>query len=300
MAVAAAGLIDAGAARAQPTLTTLYNFTGGYADGGNPRCTLVFDQAGSLYGTSSVFGAGGYVFKLAPPSGGHGYWTETTIYSTVSVGDPPSSLIIDGSGNLYGTASGGYLGSQFYESKAFQLVPTSSGWNPVLMHELAGPTDLPGGLYRDAYDNFYGLSANGGGNGGGLVYQLTPPSNESGWAKTNLYTLPAGSAPRAALVADGGGHFFSTASGSGPSGYGTVFALTYVPAVGWVESVLWEFTGQADGATPVAGLIFDSLGNLYGTTSAGGNGGGSVFELSPGPRHRSFPSRPACRRAAGW
>ncbi len=70
------------------------------------------------------------------------------------------------------------------------------------------------------------------------------------------------------------------------NGCGTVFAL----APGGQESVLYAFQGPpADGASPVASLLLDRSGNLYGTTELGGSGAfcndeecGNVFELAPG------------------
>jgi uncharacterized repeat protein (TIGR03803 family) len=84
------------------------------------------------------------------------------------------------------------------------------------------------------------------------------------------------------LVRDKNGNLFGITAAGGTTGSGTVFELTYVLGVGWKEQVLYNFEGGTDGVSPSAGLIFDSAGNLYGTTYGGGIGnGGTVFELSP-------------------
>ena len=279
---AATALTVAGPAAAQVSFSTLYSFSGSGSDGGGPRSTLVFDQAGNLYGTSSLFSAGGYVFELSPPTGGSGLWTETTIYTTNSLLYPPASLAIDAAGDLYGTSSGGNLETKSEVGTVFELSPPAGGtatWAAQVLHKFAVPYELPGRLLRDSAGNLFGTTANGGPRGGGTAFELSP--TPSGWIKTVLCSFGASAAPRAGLVADVTGHLFGTTSGGG-SGFGTVFALTLVPGVGWERSILYRFTGGPDGAAPITDLMADATGNLYGTTSAGGpDGGGTVFELSP-------------------
>ena len=89
----------------------------------------------------------------------------------------------------------------------------------------------------------------------------------------------------ASLVFDGAGNLYGTAGSGGVYGAGVVFELTPTSS-GWAESVLYSFSGAADGGYPYAGLIFDSAGSLYGTTWGGGrvdcgNGCGVVFKLAP-------------------
>jgi uncharacterized repeat protein (TIGR03803 family) len=92
-----------------------------------------------------------------------------------------------------------------------------------------------------------------------------------------------GGFPQAALVMDTAGNLYGTASEGGASGSGAVFKLSRVKGGGWNETVLYSFAGGTDGAYPIAELIFDAAGNLYGTTAGGGaNDAGTVFELSPG------------------
>ena len=106
-----------------------------------------------------------------------------------------------------------------------------------------------------------------------------------------------GASPAAGLTLDKAGNLYGTASAGG-AGYGTVFKLTH-SGTGWIVNPLYQFQGGADGATPVAALVFGPDGGLYGTTQLGGNnicqyvggetGCGTVFNLKPPPnRPKSF------------
>ncbi len=125
-----------------------------------------------------------------------------------------------------------------------------------------------------------------------LLYpNLAPAANPH---ETNLNSFEGsfkdGSVPLGGLVADAAGNFYGTTSAGGNFSWGTVFELSPQSNGSWIETVLYNFTGGNDGAIPTGSLIFDKLGNLYGTTSSGGfqgndcnvGGGGVAFELSPG------------------
>ncbi len=95
-----------------------------------------------------------------------------------------------------------------------------------------------------------------------------------------------GAYPQSSLTSDGADNFYGTTGGGGAFGSGTVFELSPNGSGGWNETVIYSFCSApncADGASPAYSyVIFDSVGNLYGTTSGGGsNGQGVVFELSP-------------------
>ena len=151
------------------------------------------------------------------------------------------------------------------------------------------------GLIADKEGALYGTALNGGTAGAGTVFKLTPPAKgQTAWTPTVLYRFCSqpscsdGGNPAARLIADKEGTLYGTTSQGGNSGYGTVFKLT-PPAKGltaWTETVLHRFTGGftggSDGADPIAGLIADKEGALYGTTQGGGTGGaGAVFKLTP-------------------
>jgi uncharacterized repeat protein (TIGR03803 family) len=148
----------------------------------------------------------------------------------------------------------------------------------------------PNGLIFDAAGNLYGTTLGGGGaNGYGTAFKLAPGLNGR-WTETVLHIFNSqnGGLPNGSLILDMAGDLYGTTQTGGTYGYGTVFKLA--PGVNgkWTETVLHSFDGK-DGNQPASALIFDSLGNLYGTTEAGGNrsyffgyGGGTVFKLAPG------------------
>ena len=117
-----------------------------------------------------------------------------------------------------------------------------------------------------------------------LLFVATRPAQAQ--TETVLYTFTGGSdggGPLPGLTSDGAGNFYATTKFGGDWGYGTVYELSPNRSGGWNQTVLYSFTGGADGGTPYfSNVIFDRVGNLYGTTFAGGAYGyGVVFELSP-------------------
>jgi uncharacterized repeat protein (TIGR03803 family) len=275
--------------------SVLYNFTGG-TDGGAPYASLTFDQKGNLYGTTANGGAqgNGAVFKLAPNADGS--WTESVIYSFLGGEDgrlPYASLIFDQEGNLYGTTGHGGTGDN---GTAFKLTPNANGsWTESVLYRFLGGKDgsLPGaGLIMDPVGNLYGATIYGNsGNSGrclsgecGVVFELMPNADGT-WTESVLCRFTGskdGGNPWAGLISDQAGNLYSTAEVGGcPDGNcGVVFELTPNKDGTWIESVLNSFSGR-DGIQPVAGLIFDPAGNLYGTTRGAGAGMGVVFKLAP-------------------
>ncbi len=274
------------------TETVLYSFTGSPSDGAIPTAGLIADPAGNLFSTTHVGGASGdgTVFKLTRSG------TETVLHSFTGGGDgavPIAGLIADAAGNLYGTTfTGGGSGCGGSGcGTVFKL--TRSGTESVL-HSFTGSfgdgAGPDAGLIADAAGNLYGTTEFGGGsigcrstigNGCGTVFKLTPSGTE-----TVLYSFTGGgdgAEPFAGLIADAAGNFYGTTSQGGASNDGTVFKLT--PS--GTETVLHSFTDGSDGGFPLAGLITDAAGNLYGTTSQGGGGSGcgdsgcgTVFEIA--------------------
>jgi uncharacterized repeat protein (TIGR03803 family) len=250
--------------------TVLYSFTGG-KDGGTPECTLVFDSAGNLYGTASAGGAdgAGVVFELSATG------QETVLYSFNGKNDggrPLSGVIRDSSGNLYGTTpTGGYADYGV-------VYKVDSGGTETVIYSFKGLADggsPQAGLYRDSAGNLYGTTTAGGTSTSGTIFKITPQRIE-----TVLYNFTGGadgSLPYAGLVRDSAGNFYGTTYYGGASGAGVVYELS---AAGQ-ESVLYSFTGGSDGKEPFGGVILDSSGDVFGTTSAGGSKlGGVVFKIT--------------------
>jgi uncharacterized repeat protein (TIGR03803 family) len=142
------------------------------------------------------------------------------------------------------------------------------------------------GLVIDASGNLYGETQYGGSNGifAGTVYQLT--NNGTGvWTKTIIHNFGGkndGGVPEGGLIMDAAGNLYGTTQEGGTTGWGVVFELSPSSGGSWTENLLYSFLGGSDGADPLGGVIFDSAGNLYGTTEEGGSAKlGTVFKLTP-------------------
>ncbi len=276
---------------------TLYSFTGG-ADGGQPL-TLIEDASGNLYGVTQVGGngGGGTVFELSPD--GSGGWIESTAYALAVRGLGPT-LMIDSSGNLFGTTSaGGNLKGSCATlgcGTVFELSPASGGgfnFTEIFVFPNASTGRFPGGrLLEDSTGHLFGTTA-AAENSFGTVFKLT--NSTSGWTRNviSLFNNTKGAEPEAGVVEDASGNLYGTTAGgdcgNGAIGCGTVFKLTPSTSGGWSRTLLHRFTGGVDGTFPTQ-LLIDSSGNLFGPTLVGGNKGsicgsfggcGTIFEVIP-------------------
>jgi uncharacterized repeat protein (TIGR03803 family) len=304
----------------------LHNFADDGIDGFSPSGGMVMDGQGNLYGTTlsgglasdgpasqgpdgPVYESGvGAVFKVAPsgtraaPAG-----IETVLYSfSYYTGDgwrPAEGLIIDSSGNLYGTTEEGGT-SENDESNAacygygcgtvFEIKPSG---NETILYNFTGlDGSNPGGsgsrgvrgLTMDAAGNLYGATYSGGKYGYGTVFKLTKPTNGGAWTETVLHSFQNngidGLGPLGGLAIDPSGNLYGMTYGGGVFDGGIVFEI----APGGAETILFNFNGNSvSGGTP--GLFMDSANNLYGVTSTSAfpdgfiefPGTGSVFKLAP-------------------
>jgi len=266
------------------TETVLYVFKGhNQNDGSSPSGSLIADRAGNLYGVTGYGGSGpcvlfgtatgcGTVFELSPPQTKGGKWAEKVLYDFQGGNDgdlPTGPLVFDSAGNLYGA------------------------------------TEFGGGKGTTC-DVFYGGNC-------GTVFELSPPKQKGGkWTERVLHSFAGikagkqygdGALPNGGLVLDTKGTIYGTTYAGGNSaghcdfglegiGCGTVFKLAppLATAAGWTETILHRFRGYPnDGGLPSAGLIFDSGGTLYGTTTGGGDQAeGTVFVLKQ-PKERGGP-----------
>jgi uncharacterized repeat protein (TIGR03803 family) len=292
----------------------LYTFTGLNGDGAVPGGGLVIDSSGNLFGTTSEGGGSlncgtynglpgcGTVFELVKSSSGY---TETTLHSFTSSNgdgaDPMGSLITDSSGNLYGTtAVGGNPGCAFSNGcgTVFELVNSPSGYTYTVLYKFTGSNGdgsiSSGGLIMDSAGNLYGTTSEGGGSpncvpeGCGTVFELV---KSSGYTETILhsFTYSDGIEPNGLTMDSSGNLYGTTMQGPGTAnctlttttlGCGTVFELVNSSS-GYTLTTLHNFSNSdGDGWWPTGGLIVDSAGNLYGTTTLGGvANNGTVFEL---------------------
>ena len=266
--------------------SVLYSF-GGYPDAARPEAVLVRNATGDLFGTTTYYGGAflwGAVFKVTKAR------KETVLYSFTGGADggyPTGGVVRDTAGNLYGTTVDGGEGSGCYYGgcgTAFKLDAT--GKETVLHSFTVGKDGASpaAGLVRDSVGDVYGTTYYGGnancnksGNSGcGTIFRVTKSGKE---IVLYSFTGTDGAYPYAGLLRDAKGNLYGTTSEGGdlnctpPYGCGTVFKLTKAGKL----TVLYSFTGGADGAVPSGGLIRDTAGNLYG---ASGGGNGRVFKLT--------------------
>jgi len=296
--VCALTIVGLPTARAQ-TLTVLHNFTLG-GDGASPVAGLTMDGTGIFYGTTA---RGGYASLNCPYGCGtvftltrrHSSWILNPIYSFTGGADgttPEARVVVGPGGLLYGTTTGSSVFGATGKATVFslRLPPIACKFaicpgEETVLHRFTGPVDGSGPGWGDlAFDqagNIYGTTSDGGSYGHGSVFELTP-SNGS-WTESILYSFTGredGNQPKSGVVLDQAGNVYGTTLYGGAVGWGTVFELTHSVS-GWTEKVLHSFGSSGSG--PYGGLIFDSSGNLYGTTQTGqvGQGNGTVFMLSP-------------------
>ena len=289
-AVVLLALVATQSARAQ-TYSVLYGFTG-QPDGSNPFASLVQDSAGNFYGTARGGGNSNACSDLIPPGCGVVFkldasGNQTVLYNFTGPPDganPTFGLVMDASGNLYGTAGGGGNLTTCYGGcgVVFKLDPAG---HETLLYSFTGGADGSGPtgvLVQDKSGNLYGTTIGGGvqagSSGFGVVYKLDPSGHE-----TVLYSFTGGADggyPTGGVIRDSAGNLYGTGWYGGVFNEGVVFKVDTSNQ----EKVLYSFTGRADGGSPSSGLVQDPAGNLYGTTEGGGNlcngaGCGVVFKL---------------------
>jgi uncharacterized repeat protein (TIGR03803 family) len=149
----------------------------------------------------------------------------------------------------------------------------------TVLHSFTGGADggLPfAGVVRSSAGSLFGTTFQGGTGGKGVVYKLDSTGQE-----TVLHNFAGGingGNPYAGVILDTGGNLLGTTKFGGAAGAGVIFKVDLAGQ----ETVLYNFTGAADGGYPYAGVILDATGNLYGTTFAGGNeASGVVFKFTP-------------------
>lgn len=300
-------LAQAGAVSAGSQYSVLYSFPN-TPQGINPVAGVTFDAAGNIYGVTTWLN--GSVFELTPAVGGG--WTATTLYTFNGFNggndgySPWGGVSFDSNGNLYGTTVAGGGTGCFGGSgcgTVFELSPVvGGGWTETVLYRFSGGSDGFGpqaNLTLDSAGNLYGTTSWGGDptcnpgtwtNGCGTVFELSPNAG-GGWTETVLHAFHGGHGGAypflAGVIFDSAGNVYGTTAGTiaglgAGEGFGTVFELTHSPKGVWKHQVLYRFPGTNALAYPAAGLVFDNVGNLYGTSQGGPKRVGccgTVFEL---------------------
>jgi uncharacterized repeat protein (TIGR03803 family) len=197
-----------------------------------------------------------------------------------------TELVMDKSGNLYGTSVAGGGGS----GNVFQLKPAGNGWNLTVLYTFTSGPDGGQpykGVTLDNHGDLYGTTVTGGGGacdgGCGVVYKLT--HSHGSWSESVLYSFTGGNdgaGPGSPVVFDKQGNLFGTTPTRGAKGFGTIYELKPNKDGTWKFVLVHPFTGGRDGGGGSAGrLLFDAKGNIYGVaTSGGAYGSGTAYELS--------------------
>jgi uncharacterized repeat protein (TIGR03803 family) len=277
---------------AAPEYKVLHAFGTGN-DGAGVWSSMVFDEKGDLYGTTSGGGSDGVgtVFELTPHAGGA--WTETVLHNfTGNDGGAVFGGLVFDAGILYGTTTKG--GAHGFGT-VFELRHEADDWDLSVLYSFCARQQCKdgggplAGVAIDRRGNLYGTA--------GLAFELLHVS--SGWKEKILYEFCSkrncsdGNAPTAGLILDPSGNLFGATAAGGSDkecptgGCGIAYELHRMADGKWKETVLHDFGSfRGDGVGPGNNaLVMDGSGNLYGTTLAGGSGkgqcGGTVFKLTP-------------------
>jgi uncharacterized repeat protein (TIGR03803 family) len=265
--------------------SVLFTFTA-TVTGGFPASALIQDQAGNLYGTADIGpGGAGVVFKISPEG-------QQTILFAFQGGlgrnarVPSGGLLMDKSGNLYGTTLFGGNGSCQFGCGTIYRLDTAGKLHVLYAFSGGADGSTPfGPLVPDANGNLYGVAQSGGDlacpefpqTGCGTVFRLARNGK-----LTVLHTFQGGAdgaAPQPELLLDtAAGNLYGAASRGGTSENGILFKISK----NGTYTILHRFNGRNDGSAPNGGLVLDEAGNLFGTAQTGGRGGdGTAFAMNP-------------------
>jgi uncharacterized repeat protein (TIGR03803 family) len=285
----------------------IFNF-GTSIVGNNPVAGLTFDRQGNLFGVTTGGGpyndcfAGygcGTVFELLP--NGHGGWNGTLIRGfqgyMVDGGAPSAPVVFDRHRNLYVITNCTFDCASNLGGNVVMLTPGSQvQWNEKVLQGFGNGcvnyyypygtgSPIQCSIALGASGQIYGATVNGGQDFDGVVFNLSQISITH-WRYFILYNFTGGAdgdRPQGLLMLDQSGDIYGTTGAGGSAGMGTVYKLTpNQGSQGWTQTVLYSFQGTADGSNPIAGVVIDSMGNIYGTTAQGGSAGmGTVYMLTP-------------------
>jgi uncharacterized repeat protein (TIGR03803 family) len=266
------------------TETVLRRFWGS-PDGKIPLGRLVMTSDDALFGTTLRGGVNdlGTVYTVALKS--PGVWRKGTIYSFGSV---PNDVVTPDLG-LLASSEGFYSSDQGGANNTgaiYLLTPPTKEivWTQNILYSFQSlgsgdAADPSGELVRDSRGNFYGVTAQGGVNNLGAVFEVSPPVVPGNpWTEAVLHSFNGadGTLPAGRLLLGAGGELYGTASSGGTGGAGLVFRLDPPAVAGnpWTETILHAFSGS-DGSSPENGVIADKLGRLFGAAAD------TIFMLHP-------------------
>jgi uncharacterized repeat protein (TIGR03803 family) len=255
--------------------TVVHNFGSG-SDGSYPENAMVKGSSGNFYGTTNHGGAYGYgvVYKYNASSGYQVLWD---FGSVTNDGLYPNGLVVDGSGNIYGTTSGG--GANGYGT-IFALTYSGGVWTKSTLYSFTGSTagKYPTSLVRASDGNLYGITSQY--PSGGTVFQF----NFSSYSLNTIYTFSSGDYPgsngltefTSSYISSGIVSLYGTTPEGGANSLGVVYSLTQASSgsTSFTYATVYDFAGgSSDGQYPIGNLLAstDFHSSFYGTTTAGGS-----------------------------
>jgi len=250
-------------------ITALVSFDGTH--GSQPMGKLVMDSSGNIFGTTRIGGANsdGTVFEIVS---GSGSITVLASFAGANGSNPRGGVALDGSGNIYGTASSG---GAYGDGTVFKIVKGSGSITVLASFNGTDGSTPFSRANLDSSGNLYGTTRSGGANGDGTVYEVVKGSN----AITTLasFDLADGEDPKSGVILDSSGNLYGTTLLGGANNNGTVFEIVNGSGTITTLASFGDNCGeQGDN------LAMDSSGNFYGVTALGGAyNDGTVFELSP-------------------
>jgi uncharacterized repeat protein (TIGR03803 family) len=258
------------------TLTAIASFNG--TNGATPVGGVAFDANGDLFGTAAEGGAygtssGGYgtVWEIA-----HGSNTITALasFNFTDGSFPSGDVAFDANGNLFGAAP---LGGANNAGTVWEIHAGSSTITTLASFNNANGNQPYGGVVFDSQGNLFGTTELGGANNAGTVWEI----HAGGSTITTLDSLDGsnGHQPYGGVTLDSHGDLFGTSSSGGANNYGTVWEIH----AGTSSITTLVSFDLSNGAFPLAGMILDAHGNLFGTAAYGGaNDDGTVWEIANG------------------
>jgi uncharacterized repeat protein (TIGR03803 family) len=262
---------------ASSVFTVLHTFQAA-PDGAEPIAGVVANSAGDLYGTTTGGGSAnvGSVFRI----GALGANYRLDSFHFLSGANLTSGLVLDAAGNLYGMATQGGA------NKLGTVYKVQPDGEISVLHSFTGGADgqnpLGGSLAQDSAGNLYGTTSNGGANGYGVIFKVTPAGEE-----TVIYTFNSKNngcfEPNNSLAIDTAGNLYgSTSHGGGEFGQGCVYRFSPDAALTVLHVFGANNSGTAGGAYPLAGVTLDAQGNIYGVTTLGGyDNAGTIYRITP-------------------
>jgi uncharacterized repeat protein (TIGR03803 family) len=293
LASATALAVFAGNVQAQTyDFQVVHSFSGPPDDGRIPTMGVQFDNAGNLYGTTSMrdrnSGHGGVVFKIAEDG------SETIVHvfsnSVNAIYNPPYEFTVDReTGDLFGTTTYGGGSNRRCAGGCGVLYKLAADGTFTVLHAFKGTQDgayPAGSLIRDSQGNLYGTVGSGAAYGKGAIYEYRADGTFAVLHDFRLIRNATSASGPGGVIRDSGGNLYGVLHGGGASGFGSVYKLATDGTFTTLHSFAEILEPDPDGYWPVGALTRDEDGNLYGVTTQvwgenGDNPTGTVFKLAP-------------------